>query len=270
MPTTPHSTPIADAPYDGLLFSFADMEREIVNMRQLVRQFVTRTSYERIILEWQQQLSNFKIRPPGSVLGWNIPENDPIQTVVSDGQYESSGRKGRKVFGRVSGSWEINIPDVVGKKKGSANKSFVLLGLASTKITVWAHYEDKGPEEIARWTVEIGDAASPGCHFHTQITLDEVDNKFPEFLSVPRLPAFLHTPMDALEFLLAELFQEEWYQHTSRGNDALNNWAGCQRNRLGKLLEWQLQKIKDTSGSPWTTFKRKKPPLNLFFGESAR
>jgi hypothetical protein len=246
------------------------MEREIGNMRQLAKQFITRTSYARIILDWQQQLSNFKNRLPGSVLHWDIPETDPIQTIVSCGQYEPSGRKGRDVFGRVSGSWEITIPNVIGKKKGVAQKTFVLLGLASTKVTVWANYEDKEPEEIARWTVEIGDASSPGCHFHTQITLDDVDHKFPEFLSVPRLPAFLHTPMDALDFLLAELFQEEWYQHTSRGNDVLLHWASCQRNRLEKLLEWQLHKIKGTSGSPWTNFKRQKPPLNLFFDEPAR
>lgn len=270
MPTTPHSTPAVDPPYNGLLFSFANMEREIVNMRQLVKKFVTRTSYERIILDWQQQLSYFKNRSPGSVLRWNIPQDSPIETNVSHGQYEPFSRGGRNVFGRLSGSWEIKIPDAVGKKKGSTQKTFILLGLASTKITVWSHSEEVEPVEIARWTVEIGDANSPGCHFHTQITLDEVDNKFPEFLSVPRLPAFLHTPMDALEFLLAELFQEDWYQHTSRGSEFLNNWAACQRNRFEKLLNWQLEKIKDTAGSPWTTFKRKKPPINLFFGESVR
>jgi hypothetical protein len=270
MTTTPHPTPAAVARYEGLLFSFAEMEREIENMRLLVKKFVTRASYERIIYDWQQQLSNFKHRPPGSVLGWNIPEDSPIQTIVSNGNYEPLGRKGRNVFGRVSGVWDIRIPDAVGKKKGSTQKTFVLLGLASTKITIWAHHDDKEPEEIARWTVEVGDAVSPGCHFHTQITLDDVDNKFPQYLSVPRLPGFLHTPMDSLEFLLAELFQEAWYEHTSRGSDYLNNWATCQRNRFRKLLEWQLEKIKDTSGSPWTTFKRQKPPLNLFFGESAR
>lgn len=270
MPATPHPTPAAVARYEGLLFSFAEMEREIGNMRQLVKQFVTRVSYERTILDWQQQLSNFKHRAPGSVLSWNIPENSPIETKVSRGQYEPSGRKGRNVFGRVSGVWDIRIPEAVGQKKGRAQQMFVLLGLASTKVTVWEHFDDKEPEEIARWTVEVGDVSSPGCHFHTQITLDDVDHKFPQFLSVPRLPGFLHTPMDALEFLLAELFQEEWYEHTSRGNDFLNNWATCQRNRLGKLLEWQLEKIKATSGSPWTTFKRQKPPLNLFFEEAAR
>jgi len=269
MSATPHTLPAARSPYEGLRFSFAEMEREIENLRKLASRFLERSSFERVIPDWQRQLSTFKSRDAGSVLRWEIPETDPIQTKVSHGEYEPSGRRGKEVFGRISGLWEVKIPQAVGKKRGRTQNSFVLLGLASTKITIWAHHEGKEPEEIALWTVEIGDVTSPGCHFHTQITLEDAANKFPKFLSVPRLPALLHTPMDALEFLLAELFQEEWYRHTSKGNDALRNWASCQRNRLVKLLSWQLEKLNEASGSPWTTLKRQKPPLDMFFNESA-
>lgn len=269
MSFTPHPTAAASVPkYGGLNFSFADMEREVSNMRLLSKQFINRFSYETVIPLWQSQLSTFKSRPSGSKMYWEIPEDSPIETNVSDGKYEPAGRGGRKVLGRVSGKWEIIIPDEVRKKKGGVQKTFTLLGLASTRVTVWEHFNDKAPEEVARWTVEVGDIASPGCHFHTQITLEDANNKFPKFLSVPRLPTLILTPMDALEYLLSELFQDDWYQHASRESPALVHWSGCQRNRLEKLLGWHLEKIRDASGSPWTTFKRQKPPINMLIGNS--
>jgi hypothetical protein len=242
------------------------MEREIENMRKLGKAFLERETYETVIPEWKRQLETFKGRPPGTVFNWAIPETSPIQTKVSNGGYEPASRRGRKVFGRISGKWQIRIPQLTGKKKGSSPKTFILLGLASTRITVWTAANSRAEEEIARWTVEVGDDSSPGCHFHTQITLD--GNMFPGYLSVPRLPGLLHTPMDALEFLLSELFQEDWFKNVSRETDELKQWAGCQRMRLLKLTEWQLNKISQGNGSPWTTFKKQKPPIDVFYNEA--
>ncbi|MGE0132438.1 MAG: hypothetical protein AB7U82_30515 [Blastocatellales bacterium] len=263
MSGTPQQTLDSSSQYEGLRFSFAEMEREIENMRHLASHFLERASAERVIPVWQQQLSTFKGQPPGSQTRWSIKETDPIQTIISPGKYEPRGRGGKTVFGRVSGAWDIQIPQITGKKKGGAQKSFTLHGLASTEITIWERLEgEQEPKKIMHWTVEIGDSTSPGCHFHTQVKCGNAERKP---LSVPRLPSLLHTPMDAVEFLLAELFQDEWNQHTARENDFLKNWAHCQKLRLTKLLEWQLEEIRNTSGSPWTAFKKQKPPFDLFF-----
>lgn len=142
-------TPQVNPQYTGLCFSFAKMEQEIDNMRQLASPFLERASTERIIRAWQQQLSTFQSQPPGSQTRWSIKETDPIQTIISPGKYEPRGRGGKAVFGRVSGAWDIQIPQVTGKRKSSAQKSFTLHGLASTEITIWEHLEgEQEPKKI--------------------------------------------------------------------------------------------------------------------------
>ena len=247
--------------YEGLRFSFSDMEKEIENLRQLAKPFLDTNTYEWILLKWKKELSNFRLANPGAHTTWEISEENPIRTKISDGEYEPKPKKGGlKVFGQLSCKWDIHLSGEV-KKRGNPSPYFVLLGLASSKITIWS--DGESPSEIARWTIEVGDANSPGCHFHTQIDLDAGDHKFPKALCVPRFPSVLHTPMDALEFLLSELFQDRWLEVSSAGHDAVKTWANCQRSRLVNLLDWQRTKLKESSGSPWTMLKKQKPSLDM-------
>jgi hypothetical protein len=257
----PTKAPHAVEPvYSGLRFSFADMEREIDNLGKLAEQFLTVESSQFVMPAWKQQLVNFKNSQPKPTLRWEIPHERPIQTKASEGAYEREPRRGGlTVYGTISVVWEISVE----KSSGSgSNPTFLLTGLASTKIKIWqCHHEH--PFEIARWTLDIGDTTSPGCHFHTQIQLDPADNKFPGSLSVPRFPAFLHTPMDALDFLLGELFQSEWYERVSRSSDPLRHWNGCQKERLTRMLGWHARTINEAKGSPWIALKRKKPLIGM-------
>ena len=236
-------------------------------MNRLSSPFIELESFHRIIPSLRRDLANFRGDRAGSSMAWEIRRNDPIQTKVSEGRYEAGERGGKlSVFGRVSGKWEITLPDDV-KKKHSQSKEFILkaTSLASVEISIWNAAEE--PEkEVARWTIEIGNDASPGCHFHTQITLDDSDNKFPSTLSVPRLPGLLHTPMDALDFLLGELFQDDWYRVSSEENKVVNAWAACQRIRIINLLKWQTERLSKTRGSAWTMLKRQKPELRMLIG----
>ena len=249
-------------PYLGLEFSFSEMEKEIENLRKLAKPFLEVETFEWILVKWKQDLANFRNQNPGQRFTWEISQAHPIQTKLSDGEYEPRPKKGGlKVFGRISSKWDLQLPSDKVKKRGAPSESFVLLGLASTMITIWT--TDDPSKEIARWTIEVGDANSPGCHFHTQIDLDPLDNKFPKALCVPRFPGVLHTPMDALEFLLSELFQDRWLEVASQGKDTVKAWANCQRTRLINLLEWQKDKLKNTTGSPWTMLKKQKPTLDM-------
>ena len=253
--------------YEGLRFSFSEMDKELDNMHRLSSGFVTLESSARIIPALRRDLANFRSAPAESSTVWEIRKDDPIQTNPSNGAYEPGERRGGlNVLGRVCGKWQIRLPKEV-KKRFSQSKDFILFGLASTEISIW-EVNERQEKEIARWTIEIGDATSPGCHFHTQITLDDEDNKFPSTLSVPRLPGLLHTPMDALEYLLGELFQDEWYRNASKGTNVVNAWAACQKNRIVNLLKWQTERLLNTGGSPWTMLKRQKPTIGMLMGEN--
>ena len=115
------------------------------------------------------------------------------------------------------------------------------------------------------WRAEVGDAASPGCHFHVQIAGDKEDPPFPKALDVPRLPGFFVTPATVVEYVLGELFQREWLEHLATRGADLNRWWPIQQRRLCAVLQWQLDVVRDASGSsPWATLKRQKPQAGLF------
>jgi hypothetical protein len=257
--------PINSEVYQGLRFSFACMEREIDNMRLLAKPFITPESFEQALPGWRRDLVNFKNGKSAGSHRWEIPERNPIKTVISKGEYEAHDRAGElSVYGTLCGIWEIKAEQQRNTKFKPA-EFFILEGIASTKIQIWDCAKHNAPVEIARWTLETGDQHSPGCHFHTQIDLDPADNKFPKALSVPRLPAYLHTPMDALDYLLGELFQKRWYRRMSEGKDAVNLWNGCQKTRLVRMLTWHKECFQEAGGSPWSAFKRRKPAINLLF-----
>ncbi len=250
------------SPSQGLLFSFLEMNIEIENMRKLSAGFLEETSFYSVIPMWQQELSSYQMSRATASFPWTIGESKPIRTIPSIGKYECGGDGSHTVIGEVSAKWEIQLVRLKGKKKNHAPSLFSLNGLASTKVRI-LEVMTEGERELARWRFEIGDFQSPGCHFHVQVLGDHDDEKFPKSLAVPRLPGIMVTPMDALEFLLAELFQDEWKNKTSRSSDALTAWAACQRKRLTKVLEWQQTQLSTGSGSPWTLLKGGRPDSDL-------
>jgi hypothetical protein len=245
------------------------MELEAINMASIALKYLD-DEHDSVgtINTWHKQLRTFRTSPPGTKFDWQIPMERPVRTILSVGMYEPDGNGEHSVYGTISSIWQIAIPAVSGQtsKKGTQQSHFEVVGKASTRVTVYAHKAEGPAEELARWRFEIGNMDSPGCHFHAQILGEEHDQVFPKSMSVPRLPNMLFTPMDSLEFVLAELFQDEWAQHVARENDAIRGWAGCQKNRLIKLLEWQQEHLEKNSGSPWTSLKAAKPKARLLVG----
>jgi hypothetical protein len=70
--------------------------------------------------------------------------------------------------------------------------------------------------------------------------------------------------MAALEFVIAELFQDEWKRHAAKESDAMNRWRSIQRKRLSCLFAWKQKLVNECSGSPWTAIKLAKPETDLF------
>lgn len=258
--------------YWGLSFSFADVLSEIESMRNLAGELIDSNSMHAVIPQFQQNLSNIRSSKMSGSQRWEILESNPIRTVVSEGKFEKGNRKGASVYGEVSTLWEI----------APSKQQFVLEGNASTKLRVFEYLGEGQPgdagagQEIACWRFEVGVRSSPGCHFHTQVLGEKEEvvgeargDMFPHRLSIPRLPSLLITPMDGLDFLLGELFQDRWQQKSVElTNHHLRTWAGCQRERLGRLLRWKLATIESEDGSPWMVLKRKKPPQDMLFEKS--
>lgn len=244
--------------YEGLEFSFAHMEEEVKNMRATAKAFLDSdgVSYELVIQNWLQALISIRDSACDRPFTWQIPEDSPIKTKVSEGSYEARRpHRGRPVVGTLCANWEIRA------SAERPRQTFRLVGLASTKVQILGVEGSEGLRPLVKWQFEVGDHQSPGCHFHVGIA---------SALPVPRLPTMLVTPMDALDFLLGELFQTEWRQKVAQESDAVNIWARHQKTRLTNLLHWQTEQLEHSEGSPWVFLKHSKPRRDVLMGRARR
>ncbi len=241
-------------------FEFRELREEIDAISALARDFVTPGS-DRVFGEMKASLATIQSSRGSRVVPWMISEEFPLRTIASEGEYER-GKRGRySVFAELTSVWEIR--PIKPPKKAMLPKGFALDGKASTRIRLIQKDDER---ELAMWRLEIGDDASPGCHFHTQVLGQTEAVPFPKALSVPRLPFFLATPTVALEYVLGELFQDRWEREGLREGDELQVWRRIQSKRLGRLLAWQSQELTKPSGlgSPWIRLKKLKPEAALF------
>lgn len=173
---------------------------------------------------------------------WQIPEDGPIRTLPSRGEYESrndgDNPKGVHVVGQLSFKWQMRTDSE------KPVKSAVLDGNATTKIHL-LNADDQ--TEISMWRMEIGPADAPGCCFHTQVLGAGENPPFPKWMPVPRLPSFPPTPMSCLEFLLGELFQRGWSEQVQRDTSESRAWRGVQTRRFTSFLDWQQRILAEKS-----------------------
>jgi hypothetical protein len=146
-------------------------------------------------------------------------------------------------------------------KSGWNSRQFALAGNAS--ITMKISTADE-PVELALWKMEVGAADSPGCHFHGHVPRGVELGGRAYVLPVPRLPNFLFTFGDCLEFLVGELFQDKWVRHAGQRTPESAEWRRYQRERVSRVLLWQARMIRGATSAPWTALKAAKPPSDLF------
>jgi hypothetical protein len=247
----------------GITFSFEEMIRELETANRLMSRFLQ--NGQQIIPQLKGALEAFQSGGI-STLNWQVKENNAIYTQISHGHCEPGGH-GIDVVGSLSFIWQI--ARVKASKKATKPKYFHLVGKASTVARVYSvGPDDKIGDEIAMWRMEIGDHQSPGCHFHVQV-LGEDAPPFPKTMSIPRFPGLMPTPMAGLEFLLAEIFQDEWKKHLGDESEHLKRWRALQRQRLQKLLAWQQSEIAKDTASPWVALKIGKPDSDIFLRDGA-
>jgi hypothetical protein len=247
----------------ALEFEFQEMLNEIDAISHLAAPFIDAKS-RTVLPQLATSLENIRDAATNAVREWGISETFPLLTAVSHGGYQPEEQGEYNVFAEITSLWEVQRVRPAGKKTVKA-KTFTLAGKASTRTRLFAiKPEPEQRSELAMWRAEAGDANSPGCHFHIQVRGETERPPFPQQLDIPRLPSLLLTPLAVFEFVLAELFQDRWLENITRQSAHLNRWAPIQRGRLTALLAWQLNVVKNASGSPWTFLKRAKPHTSLF------
>lgn len=244
-----------------LRFAFQEMLNEIQAFSGLAEEFIAPSSRE-VLTQFRQKLEGYRNSPTKDPFVWEIPEANPLTTISTKG-YEP-GRSGQKgIVGQISTIWEIKRDPP--PKKSMPSKSFALIGLASTRIRLrFVDNSDQPAEEIGMWRMELGGEGAPGCFFHSQILGEAEDPPFPRMLSVPRLPIIAMSLSSVAEFVLGELFQDDWARCASLQVPQLKQWASIQKERFSRLLNWKLGVLQGSSGSPWPSLKAAQPDDGLF------
>lgn len=243
----------------GLIFPFKGLIDECEAIKAYANDFLDKTSIG-VLAEAKSILENIQVARSTDVRRWQIPAERPLRTILSDGESQPDGKSKHKVRAEFSFVWEIRKLDE-GKWRNS--KYFLLDGLASTvtRLTVDADGEER---VIARWTTEVGDAASPGTHFHFQVNRPDSENlPFPRSLDIPRLPAPFMSPFLVIDLALGEIFQDRWKKHSLTENKDSKWWRGIQQERVLRFLKWQTKCVQDFAGSPWMALKVAKPAREL-------
>jgi hypothetical protein len=246
-----------------LEFSFKELIEEVNAIARMAKRFVTAES-QPVLDELARSLSGIQAARTQRVFPWEIRRDRPIRTVRSPGEYEVDGGGQHTVYAEITSIWDIlPIPPA---RRAHPWQKLALVGKASSVIRVFDE-DEQGPRELAMWRMEIADDAGPGCYFHVQLRGDRPDPPFPKSMSVPRLPTLPMTPAAALEFVLAELFQERWGpEGLGREDDNLRRWRAIQTKRLDRFFAWQQEEVRRDGalGSPWIRLKRLRPAAGLF------
>ena len=226
----------------GLLFSAQELVLEVLTLKKVARRFLDPAT----IGELDGFVTGLE-RVARMQGGSRKLELRRLQTVTSEGAYEKCGRRGRhNIHARITGAWGLRAYG--GRAGVGGGRQVEFCGLASTKIELL-----EASRCLAMWRFELGAPDAPGCYFHAQILGGREDPPFPSTLPVPRLPSVFVTPMAAIEYVLGELFQDEWEREVSgKGAD---QWRRLQRDRLRRLLDWQQKTLDHVRSSPWMTLK---------------
>ena len=235
-------------------------------MQKLARQFLAADAGS-ILSEVKENLETLLYSTQETTI--SVDAERPIRTIACGGGYERKRRGARKdLFGELIFKWQLR-PLGQASKRYTQGRVVEIAGIASSvgRIKI---VDDREQIVIASWRMEFGDSDSPGAYFHAQIP-DTLDNSrvcrqmWPSWLPVPRLPIPAMTPMVALEFILAEIFQEDWPEHLASGGYEVEGWRAMQRRRYLSYLKWQMENVEDCGeGSPIVAAKKAKPKYNLF------
>ena len=242
----------------GFRFLFAELLKETVALKTMAKSFLDPSTM------WVLERFLSDLRTIGGSRGENVKnlQFQCLNTIPSD-QYEGGNRRGgKKVYAVISGTWALKP---LGNRP-SAKREIELCGIASTRIELYA--SDDAQDRLAMWRLELGAEDSPGCYVHSQILGDSNEPPFPKCLPIPRLPSLFITPMSAVEFVLGELFQDNWAKMTASDSGDAQTWRTLQSRWFNALFSWYLDCIENAGSSSWMTIKESKPQkIDMFLSD---
>lgn len=215
-------------------FSYATIEMEIESFVEIAHSFL-RPETTWALENMRHQLTGVRTNTAGTSR-WGIALETPLVTKPCAGQYQLGGHGHHDVSASISSIWEIR------PVAADPGHQFEIVGNASC-LVVLLDVGGAEPIELGRFHIDIGGQGGPGSLFHLQIPEQPNAEVFPGTLDVPRFPMPPFTPIAVVEFVLGELFQDEWRREMSKGRTPHHLWRGIQRNRLTNFLDWQLQII---------------------------
>ena len=239
----------------GLRFKIAELERETKALKSMGRRFFDSHAL------WVLDQFSSDLQSINGTRGQSVRtlELRGLRTTPSMKYELGSRRGGKKIHAAISGTWALR-PLGTGPAPG---RKVEFCGNASTKIELYASDEPQTPR-LAMWRLELGAEDSPGCYIHAQILGDSDDPPFPKSVPIPRLPSIFVTPMSGVEFVLGELFQNEWAKMTAQSVSDAQQWQALQRKRLRSLFLWYKSKLDNSASSPWMALKEAKPTGDIF------
>ena len=252
---------------EPLRYKINELIKEVRLMRNMANGFLAEDAVA-LLRQLEEQIELLHHRTQLTTI--SINPKRPIITRQCKGGYERDcGGKRKDLFGELFFKWELQ-PVGAAKKKHQA----AVIGIASSVARLKINHQGEATV-IASWRMELGDNSSPGTFFHAQIPDTFQGNApmdaspsppmWPSWLPVPRLPIPAMTPMLALEFLLAEIFQDRWPKHMASGGYDVDEWRALQRDRYVKFFEWQRKNAQASGqGSPLLAMKAAKPPRDMF------
>jgi hypothetical protein len=184
-----------------------------------------------------------------------------IRTKASEGDYQPDSRGGRKLFAIINFVWDLEF-------LGTPNTNFplnrhALLHNSSIRIELHDH-EEQGAGPVACWDFDVGNHESPGCHFHAKAhTVRLAKDDSLSDVDVPRLPSLIFMPSDAIDFIIGELWQDEWKRKSVSVDSQFDAWRKICRERMRKLFEWHQLILRDSKASAWMALKTAKPTWTL-------
>lgn len=243
-------------------FYLQSLHHELEKLAKIASGFLD-ISATRVLRQNAAELRAFGESHSAQERPWRIRDEDHhVLRTRSTRGFEEGNSGGYDVFGELAFNWEVTLTDST-RNASFKKQCLKVTGNASTQIRI---VRCDNHAIIAQWQFEIGASDSPGTFFHVGVG-NAGGELFPNNLPVPRIPALLVTPTDALDFLLGELFQTEWPQANAAENDDTRLFGRLQHARLTHMLRWCLDGLTPRAGvgSAWMTLKRTKPRTDLPF-----
>ncbi len=195
--------------------------------------------------EINSQLEDLEV---GQRLDWQVVPRRPIRTRIS---YEHSAKK--KTAGDVGIFAKICFKycgTVQSSQAGKARRPKAdLLELdRESEISVAFIYASEEKEKACRsWTFDIATRAhGTGPLLHIDLPRGESR----EAPRIPRLPSFFLTPVDAIEFVLAELFPLEWKEHRENNGQKFGTAISAHSKRMVRITQEYVTILGHNGGWP--------------------